>query len=77
MNARRRTPAVNAALAALAAMTDKRAGALGCWREPDGTLSSPCTREDWRVGLLDGSVDPDAFLRNARLMAAIDSGALS
>lgn len=46
---------------------------LGAWRAPDGTLGRLVTREEWRAGLLDGSVDPAALLRTVALLRAVES----
>jgi hypothetical protein len=65
---------VAAALATLAALPDHIADSLG-WRvDPDtGDLTEPCRREDWRQGLLAGTVDPDGFLESVRMIQAVDA----
>jgi hypothetical protein len=50
------------ALAVLDSLPDSAMALLAWWRDGNGDLVRPCTREEINAGLLSGSIDPDAVL---------------
>jgi hypothetical protein len=66
------------ALAALDSLPDSAMALFVWWRDENGDLVRPCTREEIRDGLLSGSVGPDAVLSMAPIaQQAYDSVAES
>lgn len=55
------------ALAALDGLPDESMSLLVWQRNADGQLERPCTRDEIRAGLLDGSIEPGSVLTMARV----------